>query len=100
VNLHRWIAHCHATDQPDSRGDDLDAYLAIADEIGACRALDIGCGTGTLALLLADRGLQVNRRRPGRWSLSVARAKPGATRVRGSTVTRRLCPCCKSISRR
>jgi SAM-dependent methyltransferase len=42
---------------PDRR--DLDPYLAMADDLGARRVLDLGCGTGTLALLLAERGVEV-----------------------------------------
>ncbi|MEJ7707650.1 MAG: class I SAM-dependent methyltransferase [Nocardioidaceae bacterium] len=46
------------------------------------RVLDVGCGTGTFALLLADRGLEVIGVDPAAGSLDVARAKPGAERVR------------------
>jgi len=65
---------------PD-RGD-LDAYAAIAAELGADRVLDVGCGTGTFALLLAGRGIEVTGVDPAGGSLQVARAKPGAERVR------------------
>ncbi len=65
---------------PD-RGD-LEAYLLMAGEFGARRVLDIGCGTGVFALLLADRGIEAVGVEPARASLDVARAKPGAARVR------------------
>ncbi|WP_116247879.1 bifunctional 2-polyprenyl-6-hydroxyphenol methylase/3-demethylubiquinol 3-O-methyltransferase UbiG [Nocardiopsis sp. FIRDI 009] len=65
---------------PD-RGD-LDPYLRMAEEFGARRVLDIGCGTGVFALLLAGRGIDVVGVDPARASLDVARAKPGADRVR------------------
>ncbi|WP_049658592.1 bifunctional 2-polyprenyl-6-hydroxyphenol methylase/3-demethylubiquinol 3-O-methyltransferase UbiG [Kitasatospora sp. MY 5-36] len=65
---------------PD-RGD-LDAYLAMAREFGARRVLDIGCGTGVFALLLAGRGFEVVGVDPALASVEVARAKPGAGRVR------------------
>ncbi|CAL9348753.1 class I SAM-dependent methyltransferase [Streptomyces sp. enrichment culture] len=65
---------------PD-RGD-LDAYLRMAREFGARTVLDIGCGTGVFALLLADEGIDVVGVDPAGASLDVARAKPGADRVR------------------
>jgi SAM-dependent methyltransferase len=65
---------------PD-RGD-LAVYAAMADEFGARSVLDIGCGTGTFACLLARRGLTVTAVDPAEASLVVARAKPGADRVR------------------
>ncbi|MCL6289838.1 class I SAM-dependent methyltransferase [Streptomyces fimicarius] len=65
---------------PD-RGD-LDPYVRIAEEFGARRVLDIGCGTGVFALLLADRGFEVVGVDPARASVDVARAKPGGDRVR------------------
>jgi len=65
---------------PDRR--DLDAYAAMAGEFGARTVLDIGCGTGTLACLLAGRGLEVIAADPAAASLEVARRKPGAGRVR------------------
>ena len=68
-------------DALDGDRDDLDVYAAIADELGARSALDIGCGTGTFALLLAGRGLEVTAVDPAEASLDVARAKPGADRV-------------------
>lgn len=69
-------------DALDPDRSDLDEYAAIADELGARSVLDVGCGTGTLALLLADRGLDVTGVDPAAGSLAVARAKPAAERVR------------------
>jgi SAM-dependent methyltransferase len=69
-------------DALDPDRSDLDVYAAIADELGARRVLDVGCGTGSFALLLADRGVEVIGVDPAEESLAVARAKPGADRVR------------------
>jgi SAM-dependent methyltransferase len=66
----------------DPDRSDLDVYVAIADELGARSVLDVGCGTGTFALLLADRGLDVTGVDPADGSLAVARAKRRADRVR------------------
>jgi SAM-dependent methyltransferase len=65
----------------DGPRDDLPAYLAIAGELGADRVLDVGCGTGCLALLLAAAGRTVTAADPAAASLEVARAKDGAAAV-------------------
>jgi SAM-dependent methyltransferase len=69
-------------DPLDPDRSDLDAYLGMVDEFGARTVLDIGCGTGVFALLLADRGIEVVGIDPALASLDVARAKPGGRRVR------------------
>ena len=69
-------------DPLDPDRSDLDAYVALAEEFGARSVLDIGCGTGTFACLLAGRGIEVTGVDPAGASLDVARRKPGADRVR------------------
>ena len=69
-------------DIEEGERDDLDHYLALAAGFGARSVLDVGCGTGTLACLLADRGIEVVGVDPAAASLDIARAKPGAGRVR------------------
>ena len=73
----------------DSDRTDLDAYLAIVSELGASRVLDLGCGTGTLAIMLASSGLDVVALDPARAMLDVARAKPGPSTCDGSVATPR-----------
>lgn len=68
-------------DALDPDRSDLAVYAEIADELGAVRVVDVGCGTGTFAVLLAGRGLEVTGVDPAAGSLRVARAKPGAERV-------------------
>jgi SAM-dependent methyltransferase len=60
---------------------DLVAYDALVDEVGARTVLDVGCGTGTFACLLAARGIDVVAVDPASASLDVARSKPNADRV-------------------
>ncbi|MEU7875256.1 class I SAM-dependent methyltransferase [Dactylosporangium sp. NPDC049140] len=62
----------------DGARTDLPAYLALADELGARRVLDVGCGTGALAARLASGGRGVVGVDPAEASLAVARAKSGA----------------------
>lgn len=68
-------------DPLDPDRSDLDAYLAMVDEFGARSVVDVGCGTGTFAGMLAQRGVDVIGVDPAAASLEVARRKPGADRV-------------------
>ena len=61
---------------------DLVAYAELVAELGGGSVLDVGCGTGTFACLLAGRGVTVTGVDPAAASLEVARAKPFADRVR------------------
>ncbi|HEU5332232.1 MAG TPA: class I SAM-dependent methyltransferase [Actinocrinis sp.] len=61
---------------------DLEVYLSVVEELDARTVVDVGCGTGTFALMLAERGLEVTGVDPAAGSLGIARAKPGAGRVR------------------
>jgi SAM-dependent methyltransferase len=65
----------------DGDRDDLTAYLSIAGELGAERVLDVGCGTGCLAILLAESGRTVMGVDPARASLEVAKAKYTSARI-------------------
>jgi SAM-dependent methyltransferase len=60
---------------------DLDMYEAIVHEVGAATVVDIGCGTGSLAVRLAEQGVRLLGVDPAGASLEVARGKPGADRV-------------------
>jgi SAM-dependent methyltransferase len=77
-------------DPLDGDRSDLDVYDALVDEFGARIVLDVGCGTGTFACRLAQRGLAVVGLEPAAASLDIARTKPGSDRVRwimGDTTT-------------
>ena len=65
----------------DGPRDDLAAYVAIAGELGADRVLDVGCGTGCLAIELARTGRTVVGVDPAAASLEVARTKDGSDAV-------------------
>jgi SAM-dependent methyltransferase len=76
-------------DPLDPDRSDLDVYVdmcselcaELAVELGAAHVLDVGCGTGAFACMLAQRGMRVTAVDPARASLDVARAKPGAQAV-------------------
>ena len=59
----------------DGPRDDLPAYVSIAEKLGADRVLDVGCGTGCLAILLARTGRSVVAADPAAASLEAARSK-------------------------
>src|ERR1700728_1270838 len=65
---------------PDRR--DLAVYVAVVHELGARGVVDIGCGTGMFACLLADADIEVIGVDPATALLDVARHKTGAERVR------------------
>ncbi|MHC4847347.1 MAG: class I SAM-dependent methyltransferase [Planctomycetota bacterium] len=69
-------------DHLDADRGDLEVYRAMVREFNARSVLDVGCGTGTFACLLAAAGVDVVAVDPAAASLDVARSKPGADRVR------------------
>jgi len=66
----------------DGERDDLDLYVALARERVARQVLDVGCGTGSLPVLLARCGVSAIGVDPAAASLEVARHKDGADLVR------------------
>jgi SAM-dependent methyltransferase len=64
---------------PWSRDDDF--FLSVLADEPATDVLDLGCGTGRLALAMAAAGYRVTGVDPARPSLDAARRKPGADRV-------------------
>jgi len=68
-------------DPLDPDRSDLEPYADMIDEFGAHHVLDVGCGTGTFAIMLAGRGARVVGVDPALASLEVARNKAGAEAV-------------------
>ncbi|WP_454288440.1 class I SAM-dependent methyltransferase [Rhizobium arsenicireducens] len=67
-------------DSFNTHGADGDFYLSLAQS--PCRILDLGCGTGSVALRLADLGHHVTGLDPAPGMLDVARQKDKAGTVR------------------
>jgi SAM-dependent methyltransferase len=67
----------------DLNPDDQDhlCYATLADELGATRVLDLGCGTGRLTRALAARGRTAVGIDPDPAMLRVARRRPGGEHV-------------------
>jgi SAM-dependent methyltransferase len=65
----------------DGPRGDLDTYSGLVAELGARQVLDVGCGTGSLAVLLAEQGRRVTAVDPAEASLAIARTKPSAAMV-------------------
>ena len=59
----------------DGRREDLDHYVSLIKELKAKSVLDLGCGTGCLANLLAKDGINVVAVDPAKASLDFARKK-------------------------
>jgi SAM-dependent methyltransferase len=77
--VHPMLARVY--DAFDGDRDDLDLYVDLVEELGARRVLDIGCGTGSLPVLLARGGLDVTGVDPAAAVLDVARHKDAADEV-------------------
>lgn len=75
----RCAAVADAFEGPDR--DDLDVYAAMVEEFRATSVIDVGCGTGMLATMLASWGIDVVGIDPSSAALDVARAKPCAGAV-------------------
>ena len=62
-------------DTENAGREDHDFYLTLADELGAGRVVDIGCGTGVFAVDLARRGHKVIGVNPAGPMLDIARRR-------------------------
>jgi SAM-dependent methyltransferase len=69
-------------DHIDGDRSDLAFYQSLVDEFNARSVLDVGCGTGTFACLLAARGIGLTAVDPAAASLDMARRKPHSPAVR------------------
>jgi SAM-dependent methyltransferase len=70
-----------AYDELNPADDDYRFYAALAASADVSRAVDLGCGTGALARMLASGGATVTGVDPGPGMLRVARAKDPGGRV-------------------
>lgn len=68
-------------DADNAAGDDHAYYRRVADDIGAAKIIDLGCGTGLLTRALATRNREVIGVDPSPTMLGYARRQPGAERV-------------------
>ena len=73
-------------------GQDDDYFLAFVNETPRSRVLDLGCGTGRLALGLATAGHIVTGIDPSAAALAAAKAKPGAENITWIQGTAELAP--------
>ncbi len=82
LDLHYTDARLVALYEHDNpRGADYDFYLGLAQQLGAGKVVDLGCGTGLLARELAAEGFEVTAADPARAMLEYGQRQPGAQRV-------------------
>jgi len=62
--------------------EDSEFYVSLAAELEASTILDVGCGTGQITCVLAERGHAVTGVDPAGPMLDVARGRPGGKLVR------------------
>lgn len=101
-NLYR-VSDAHFTeprlaelyDPLDPDRGDLAPYAAIADEFDVVTVLDIGCGTGTFACLLAQGARTLQESTPPRPLLRWPAGSPAPTEFAGSWVTAVHFPRCR-----
>ena len=70
-----------AYDELNPSDDDYRFYATLAASAGVSRAVDLGCGTGTLAMMLASGGASVTGVDPDPEMLRVARSRDSEGRV-------------------
>ncbi|WP_433794192.1 class I SAM-dependent methyltransferase [Actinoplanes sp. CA-252034] len=74
------LVEVHDAEHPWGWEDDF--FMRVLADRMTPRVLDLGCGTGRLAIAMAAAGHEVTAVDPARASLDAARRKPGAARVR------------------
>jgi SAM-dependent methyltransferase len=77
--IDRRLVDVYDAECPWSRDDDY--FSSVVGETPSARVLDLGCGTGRLALGLARAGHAVTGIDPARASLAAAQRKDGAAQV-------------------
>lgn len=73
------LAALYDLDNPP--GEDHEFFRRLADEAGAERIVDLGCGTGSLTVTFAGEGRHVVGIDPAEAMLRVARERPGGDAV-------------------